>query len=122
MEIKTGYKAILVFFVIWIAENYADAQLTTISRDWKFKTGDSIEWSSTYCNDSHWNNMKAGLWWAHAGYDYSGFAWYRKKIFISSGLKSAVEKSGYLKLSLGQIQDADQTFLNGKLIDWSVLL
>ncbi len=60
--------------------------------------------------------MKTGLWWAHAGYDYSGFAWYRKKIFISSKFKPAVQKLGYLKLSLGQIQDADQTFLNGKLI------
>jgi DUF1680 family protein len=92
------------------------AQKITISRDWKFQTGDSAEWSATKYNDAHWNNLKAGLWWAHAGYNYSGIAWYRKKIVIPSGLKKAVKKMGYLKINLGQIQDADQTFLNGKLI------
>lgn len=92
------------------------AQVTTISRDWKFKTGDSIQWASGNYSDKHWDHLKTGLWWAHAGYNYSGFAWYRKKIFISSDLKPAVIKSGSLKFSLGQIQDVDQTFLNGELI------
>ncbi len=103
-----------IFFAF--AAGYLFAQPTTISRDWKFKTGDSIEWALPNYKDSHWDNLNAGLWWAHAGYDYSGFAWYRKKIVISSKLKPAVKKAGYLKLSLGQIQDVDQTFLNGKLI------
>ncbi len=92
------------------------AQKTTIARDWKFMTGDSLTWATAGYDDKNWNELKTGLWWAHAGYHYSGFAWYRKKIFIPALLKSAVEKAGYLKLALGQIQDADETFFNGKLI------
>jgi len=116
MEIKIYCKSILLMLLVLLPELNLFSQVVTISRDWKFKTGDSLNWSASDYNDTQWDNLKAGLWWAHAGYDYSGFAWYRKKIVISSELKPAVKKTGYLKLSLGQIQDADQTFLNGKLI------
>lgn len=107
---------VLILLLIVMFHTSLYSQVTVISRDWKFKTGDSLNWAELRYDDSGWDDIKAGLWWAHAGYDYSGFAWYRKKVFISSGLKSAVKKAGYLKLSLGQIQDVDQTFLNGKLI------
>ncbi|HZK95553.1 MAG TPA: beta-L-arabinofuranosidase domain-containing protein [Prolixibacteraceae bacterium] len=107
---------VLILLLIVMIHTSLYSQVTVISRDWKFKTGDSLCWAELRYDDSGWDDIKAGLWWAHAGYDYSGFAWYRKKVFISSGLKSAVKNAGYLKLSLGQIQDADQTFLNGKLI------
>jgi hypothetical protein len=116
IKLKTLHRKILLLIVTVIPGVYLHSQITTISRDWRFKTGDSLEWASPDYNDSQWNKMKAGLWWAHAGYDYSGYAWYRKKIYISSAMKSAVKNKGYLKLSLGQIQDVDQTFLNGKLI------
>ncbi len=116
MKLSRLFKIRLFLFLIGLPCFHTSAQVFTISRDWKFKTGDSIEWSLPGYNDEKWADLKAGLWWAHAGYDYSGFAWYRKKIFISPEIKSAVIKSGYLKLSLGQIQDVDQTFLNGKLI------
>lgn len=108
--------SVLTLFLIVMFYTSLYSQVTVISRDWKFKTGDSLSWAALRYDDSGWDELKAGLWWAHAGYDYSGFAWYRKKIFISSGLKSVVRNAGYLKLSLGQIQDADETFLNGKLI------
>lgn len=94
----------------------SQAQRTTITRDWKFKTGDSLQWAQPEYNDANWDNLKTGLWWAHAGYKYGGYAWYRKRIVIPSSLKKAVQELGYLRLSLGQIQDVDETYLNGSLI------
>ncbi len=114
-KLKNKAPVLILLFVVMF-ETHLHSQATVISRDWKFKTGDSLYWAELRYDDTGWDDIKAGLWWAHAGYDYSGFAWYRKKVFISSGLKSAVKNAGYLKLSLGQIQDVDQTFLNGKLI------
>ena len=116
IKLKTLHRTILLLILTVIPRVYLYSQITTISRDWKFKTGDSLAWASPDYNDLHWNKMKAGLWWAHAGYEYSGFAWYRKKVFFSSKIKPEVKKWGHLKLSLGQIQDVDQTFLNGNLI------
>ena len=110
------YRTLFLLILTGISKNSLYSQITTISRDWRFKTGDSLQWSSPEYNDSHWCKMKTGLWWAHAGYEYSGYAWYRKEIYISSVLKPAVRNMGYLRLSLGQIQDVDQTFFNGKLI------
>ncbi len=91
-------------------------QKIVISRDWKFRTGDDPAWADPALDDSGWDDLHAGLWWAHAGYHYSGFAWYRKSIFIPSSLKKEVKKKGTLKLTLGEIQDVDQTFFNGKMI------
>ena len=105
-----------LFCVAFLLSFSAIAQKITISRDWKFKTGDSLLWAKPNYIDEGWDNLKVGLWWAHAGYHYGGFAWYRKKIFIPLQLRSAVEKAGYLKLELGQIQDADETFFNGTLV------
>lgn len=113
---KIFYRTIYLLILTGISKNSLYSQITIISREWRFKTGDSLQWSSPEYNDSHWCKMKTGLWWAHAGYEYSGYAWYRKKIYISSVLKPAVINMGYLRLSLGQIQDVDQTFFNGKLI------
>jgi DUF1680 family protein len=113
---KRKLLSIAPMFFACLASSSLHAQPTVIARDWRFKTGDSLQWAAPTYKDAHWDNMKAGLWWAHAGYDYSGFAWYRKQVIIPSSLKPTVESLGYLKFSLGQIQDADQAFLNGQLI------
>ena len=84
MNIAPILKVIYLLFPFVLTSTCLFSQITTISRDWKFKTGDSIEWASSDYNHSNWDDLKAGLWLAHAGYDYSGIAWYRKKIFIPS--------------------------------------
>lgn len=88
----------------------------TVDRTWKFKPGDSLRWATADYDDQAWTLLKSGLWWGHAGYDHAGYAWYRKRVVIPANLKSEAQRLGWLRLSLGQIQDADEAYLNGVLI------
>lgn len=76
---------------------------------WNFKTGDSLSWSKKDFKDSHWEKLLVPAHWDIQGYqDYDGFAWYRKTFYLS---KDYQEEN--LILLLGQIDDIDQTFVNG---------
>jgi cephalosporin-C deacetylase-like acetyl esterase len=88
-----------------------------LTPQWKFKTGDDIQWAKPETDDSEWNEITGGIAWERQGYEnYDGFAWYRKKVFIPSSLKKqATEQEGFI-LTLGRIDDADYTYLNGELL------
>lgn len=80
--------------------------------EWKFATGDNVNWSNIDYNDNDWTNMIVpGNWSSKNLRNYDGYAWYRKKVYISSKLQNQK-----LILLLGKIDDVDQTFLNGKMI------
>ena len=90
---------------------------------WKFQTGDNAAYSQPGFDDSKWKAIPVGVGWEAAGYDaYDGIAWYRAKVVIPSSFKGKNPKSSALKIVLGKIDDADQTYVNGKLIgrldDW----
>lgn len=79
---------------------------------WKFKTGDSMKWKDNDFSDKSWDSVSVPAKWEIEGYqNYDGFAWYRKKFYISKNLKR--EK---LVLLLGKIDDIDQCYVNGKMI------
>ena len=55
--------------------------------------------------------------WEDQGFnDYNGFGWYRKSILIPEALKQKAIEFGGLTLHLGTVYNADQTYLNGKLL------
>lgn len=84
---------------------------------WKFHTGDDPQWSEPGFNDSQWEHIKIGSPWENEGHPgYDGFAWYRVKVVIPSSLKNSSALSRSLKIALGEIDDGDQTYLNGKII------
>lgn len=88
-----------------------------IDNQWQFSTGDSLCWKDLNYNSTNWKTIKSGRPWEEQGYaDYDGFAWYRKSVFISKELKKEVIKQGGIILNLGTIDDADQTYFNGKLL------
>jgi sialate O-acetylesterase len=79
---------------------------------WKFSIGDDSTWSSPSFNDESWESIYTPKNWERQGYvGYDGFAWYRKTLFIPS-----VSEKSTLFLHLGNIDDADEVYLNGKLI------
>jgi len=83
---------------------------------WKFKTGDSIDYSRTDLPDSGWRPIAVGKDWQKLGYpDYFGYAGYAIKTVIPSSLRSGWGKDT-LKINLGLIAFYDQTYLNGHLI------
>jgi cephalosporin-C deacetylase len=85
--------------------------------NWKFNTGDDFSWATVSFNDESWPEINITRNWENQGYNgYDGYAWYRKNIVISSDLKEMARNHGGLRLSLGKIDDADQTYFNGELI------
>jgi len=79
---------------------------------WKFSLGDNPEWSEKNYDDRTWRNIIVPSYWEVQGYrDYDGYAWYRKEFVLPEKYAGQA-----LVLILGNIDDLDETYLNGKLI------
>ncbi|HUX83834.1 MAG TPA: putative Ig domain-containing protein [Chitinophagaceae bacterium] len=86
----------------------------SLDKGWKFHLGDSSSWSDPGLNDQSWKNIRVHRSWESQGYpDYDGYAWYRVHVTIPSSLKNSSYLKGGLKIELGEIDDGDETFLNG---------
>ena len=83
----------------------------------KFHAGDDAAWAEVNIDESSWRDIKNTKTWTDQGVKVeSGFGWYRYRVNI---LKSMLEKSDLketVDFVLGGIDDADETYLNGKLI------
>lgn len=86
------------------------AQSVNLPKESKFRFGDNMQWASPAFNDSDWGMQQLGKSFSKD----SSYGWYRIKVVIPSAMKSSTGKG--VKLYLGKIDDADQTFFNGKLI------
>jgi sialate O-acetylesterase len=68
-------------------------------------------WANTDFDDAHWKTMSLPKYWQNAGLCFNGVVWFRKTVDLP---KSWAGKE--LRLSLGAIDDFDQTYFNGVLI------
>lgn len=110
-------KKTLIAFSLFLFAFTGFAQQTLKLNNWKFKTGDNIEWAKPGFNDSSWKPIQVGKNWEAQGYtDYDGIAWYRISFILPSGMKKQAFLKDSIKFMLGEIDDCDQTFLNGQLI------
>jgi len=81
---------------------------------WKFSIGDNENWKATDFDDSNWEYVRVPSSWESQGYKgYNGYAWYRKAIRID------VLPKDDLILRIGQIDDADEVFVNGRYVGHS---
>ena len=79
---------------------------------WKFHIGDDMAWAKPSCDDAVWDDITAPSPWENEGYPgYDGYAWYRKTFYAKDEWKGKV-----LRLHLGTIDDADETYVNGVFI------
>jgi hypothetical protein len=82
-----------------------------LSGIWNFNTGDDTRWSEKSIVDTDWAKLMVPDYWDIQGYsDYDGFAWYRKTFSVPKDYDGES-----MILLLGQIDDIDQTFVNGIL-------
>ncbi len=88
----------------------SQAQTITLPKEAVFMFGDNPEWAQPLYDDHTWGKMQL----AKSFTKDSSYAWYRIKINIPSSLKTKTGKG--IKLYLGKIDDADQTYFNGTLI------
>lgn len=83
-----------------------------LSGIWNFKPGDESNWSKINSNDSGWFKIMVPAHWEIQGFNnYDGFAWYRKTFYLPENYSNED-----MILFLGQIDDIDQTFVNGTLV------
>ncbi len=81
-----------------------------------FKTGDNMAWCSIDFDDSKWDTVKTFINWEQQGYDYNGFCWYRIRFNLPLEIRDHSYYKDWLNIYMAKIDDADETYLNGKLI------
>jgi hypothetical protein len=78
---------------------------------WKFILGDNPDYAKAAHNDKDWEGIYVPASWNSEGFShYAGFAWYRNTFEID------FQPDEPLFLELGQIDDCDEVYINGKLI------
>ncbi len=83
---------------------------------WKIAKGDKPEWADTDLDDAAWELSYVPLRWEETAFpDYDGIAWYRLHFDLSPELLKCWGDAP-LAVGMGAIDDADETFLNGKKI------
>jgi sialate O-acetylesterase len=80
-----------------------------LSGNWRFSIGDDPAWADPEFDDKGWSRVRAPDQWEDQGYEnYNGFAWYRTTFKFPTN-----RGTDGMFLALGQIDDADQVFVNG---------
>ncbi len=81
---------------------------------WKFEIGDNPAYADPSFDDSDWEQIRVPHEWERQGFPgYDGYAWYR-----TSFRTPAEAKEYQLYLLLGQIDDVDEAYLNGRMIGY----
>ncbi|GIF21543.1 enterochelin esterase-like enzyme [Actinoplanes tereljensis] len=80
---------------------------------WKFTTGDDVAWAAPSFDDTTWKSWTVPDNWNTDATlaKYDGYAWYRKTFTLPARPSGVTDST--IVAALGQIDDADQTFLNG---------
>lgn len=101
---------VCVFSKETLAQNYQ--KIVDLNGRWEFSIGDNLEWADPNFNDSNWERVDVPSSWENQGFHgYDGFAWYRTSFTYSASIKG---QSLFLKL--GNIDDVDEVFVNGRRI------
>jgi hypothetical protein len=78
-----------------------------VGGQWQFHTGDDPAWANPAYNDSGWEQLRADdTWGAQTHPNYTGFAWYRKRIEVSGS-------AGNLSILIPPVNDAYEIYWNG---------
>jgi len=81
---------------------------------WQFHLGDNLAWANPAFDDSNWEQISADTTWgAQTHPSYTGFAWYRKRITVTSS-SSAQTKN--LAILIPPVDDVYDLYWNGKKI------
>lgn len=83
---------------------------------WRFRTGDDPAWAGADHSDASWNSWAVPDNWGQSAElsTYDGYAWYRRTFTLPERPDGITDAS--IIATVGNIDDADQTFLNGREI------
>jgi hypothetical protein len=108
--------SVLIITLVLLSSNKMHAEdlrkIVQLSGKWKFSIGDDKLWADPKFNDSNWDEISVPSKWEEQGYnDYNGYAWYRRTFTIEP-----VSSDISVYIVFGRIDDADEVYLNGKLV------
>jgi len=103
--------AILLAPIVWVAT----AKQTIELKNWKYQSGDNMEWAKPGFVDKEWKTVRAGQYICSQGFPDSGYGWYRIRFKLPSAMKKYAFGK-FILFELGKIDFWDQTFLNGELL------
>jgi len=94
----------------------AQEEFLDISKNWRFRLdpknqGVQEGWYRLDWDDSAWDTVDAGQFWESLGYEYDGYAWYRKWVAIPKQWKGQ-----RVYLGFGGVDDIYVVFINGKKV------
>ena len=83
----------------------------------KFHAGDDASWAGVSVDESGWRDLKNTMTWTSQGIRIeNGFGWYRYHVTIPKSLLEKSDLKETVDFNMGKIDDADEVYLNGKLI------
>ena len=83
----------------------------------KFHVGDDAAWAGVNVDESAWRNISNATPWTSQGVKCeNGFGWYRYHVTIPKSLLEKSDLKETVDFNMGKIDDADEVYLNGKLI------
>lgn len=92
----------------------------TLDNRWKFVQGDDINYAKSLFDDASWIVISSKMAFELQGFPFvDGYVWYRKRFTMHEELEKAVWKTGGMQIYLGTIDDVDQLYVNGMLINGS---
>ena len=88
-------------------------ELPVVAGQWRFQKGDDSAWKAREWDDGKWQSVALpDSWEHHSNYtEDNAYGWFRRRIEIPADCRGKD-----FDLLLGCIDDADETFLNGKRI------
>jgi hypothetical protein len=110
------FKRMLLATVCLFVMTVAEAQTLSISNA-KFKFGDDPSWKTAAFDDSSWKQISVVYRWDSQGFNREKtYGWYRIHFNLPKSLLKSSDMKKIVKFYMGKIDDADETYLNGKLI------
>ena len=111
---KTNF-ILLLMCIYQISFGEELVKIKDLSGYWKFSIGDQMSRKEVSYDDREWDQISTKDSWENQGYNgYDGFAWYR-----TTFPTNIIPQNKKIYLHLGFIDDADEVYLNGKLIGYS---
>lgn len=110
-------KRILTALVLTCTVSFQSFAQDIFLENAKFRVGDDASWAGVNVDESTWRQISNTTTWTSQGVKCeNGFGWYRYHVNIPKSLLEKSDLKETVDFNMGKIDDADEVYLNGKLI------
>lgn len=110
-------KIILLFLYLCVSIGMFTQNKRIVFSDAPLRVGDDPQWRNKEFNEKDWFVVQLNRDWDSQGFgDYDGIAFYRKRFNLPIEMLEQSHWKDSLVFYMGQIDDADEVYLNGKMI------